>query len=151
MAPPKKKAKVAPRVLSVEPKALAPIIFSIPGQTPDVLITAFGQPYHVHSTILRLHSHYFRRFLDSPEKSHCEANGNFKYQYTSVVDEDGEWGLEPVGPDNDKVRVVSNTQKTLLVRTTTIYLSDCACLLCIISEVDAEPITRTTWKHFQTW
>jgi len=50
--------------------------------TEDWLIVPFTD---VHSIILKLHSNYFRRFLDSPEKAAAPTNAAFKYDYISVV------------------------------------------------------------------
>jgi hypothetical protein len=82
----------------VENFPLSPIIFSSPDLKPDVRLKVFNQEFHVHSVILRLHSAYFRRFLDSPEKPDkaLTVGGIFKYDYISIIDEDGgDWGLEP--------------------------------------------------------
>lgn len=73
-----------------------PIIFVLPGMKPDVRLDIFGQHIHVHSLILKLHSHYFRKFLDSPEKSGERASADFQYEYAAAIDDDGSWALEPV-------------------------------------------------------
>lgn len=49
-----------------EPKISPPVEFSMPGFQPDTL---FHQPLHVKSTALKMHSAFFRKFLDSPDKS----------------------------------------------------------------------------------
>jgi hypothetical protein len=72
-----------------------PIKFISPGFTADTCITVFGQDYHVNSMILKLHSNYFRKFLDSADKPNAPATAIFKYNYTTVVDEDGIWAVEP--------------------------------------------------------
>lgn len=75
-----------------------PIAFVSPGLQPDARLLVFDQEYHVHSLILKLHSAYFRRYLDSAEKDSetVDAAAQFKYEYVSVIDGDGVWGLEPV-------------------------------------------------------
>ncbi|KAI9648197.1 hypothetical protein NHQ30_002829 [Ciborinia camelliae] len=86
-----------------------PIVFQRPGCPAfevDVRINVFGKEYHVHSIILRLNSAYFRKFLDSGDKVPAEKTSLFRYDYISVVDEDGEWGLEAVQ------RVIPNPDKT---------------------------------------
>jgi hypothetical protein len=90
--PAKKQKKDAKEALT------APIIFKLPGLAPDVRLTVFGREFHVHSTILKQHSAYFRKFLDSSEKTQYSASAGtkFKYEYISAVDKDGEWGLQPV-------------------------------------------------------
>lgn len=45
--------------------------------------------------ILKLHSNYFRKFLDSADKPNAPATALFKYNYTTVVDDDGIWAVEP--------------------------------------------------------
>ncbi len=79
-----------------------PIVFESPGLKPDVHITMCGQEFQVHSVILKLHSAFFRKFLDSPDKEAAPASSPFKYDYVSVIDTDGFAGLEPVA--NVKVR-----------------------------------------------
>lgn len=56
----------------------------------------FDMEFHVHSIILKLHSAYFRRFLDSPEKEKDDPlPGRFAYKYVAVIDDDNTWALEP--------------------------------------------------------
>jgi hypothetical protein len=79
---------------------MAPIVFKTPIARPDMRVKVFRKEFHIHSTILKLYSEYFRKFLDSPEKPSTSSSNpsttQFKYDYISIVDEDGEWGLEPV-------------------------------------------------------
>lgn len=74
-----------------------PITFVSPGLQLDARLLVFDQEYHVHSLVLKLHSAYFRRYLHSAEKDGeaAYAAAQFKYDYVSVIDEDGVWGLEP--------------------------------------------------------
>lgn len=76
--------------------ATSPDVFFSPGLKPDTRFTVFEKEYHVHSVILKLHSNYFRRFLDSPDKEAAPVDALFKYDYVSVVDKDGSWALDPV-------------------------------------------------------
>ncbi len=78
------------------PLQLGTTIVFAPSVPPDCRITVFKQEYHVHSLILRIHSAFFRRFWDSPEKSTRPSSPQFRYEYVSVIDDDGEWGLEPL-------------------------------------------------------
>jgi hypothetical protein len=72
-----------------------PIIFASPGLKPDVRLLVFKQEFHVHSVILKLHSNYFRKFLDSPDKKKASVSALFRYVYVSVVDEDDHlWALD---------------------------------------------------------
>jgi len=82
------------------------IIFASPGLKPDLRLRLFEKvELHVHSIILKLYSNYFRRFLDSPEKKLAPESALFKYEYSTVIDEDGTWALEP----DSKVRYNSTT------------------------------------------
>jgi hypothetical protein len=81
-----------------ESEGIQPVIFKSSGVKPDVRLRLFGiREFHVHSSILKLHSNYFRKFLDSPDKTPAAPSASWKYDYVSVVDEDGEWGLEVCG------------------------------------------------------
>jgi hypothetical protein len=61
MAPPAKKQKTKEQKRS-------PIIFQLPGYDPDTRLTVFYQDFNVHSMILKTHSAFFRKFMDSPDK-----------------------------------------------------------------------------------
>jgi hypothetical protein len=52
---------------------MAPIIFKASDLKHDMQLKVFDQEFHVHSTMLKLHSAYFRKFLDSPEKPRATA------------------------------------------------------------------------------
>lgn len=69
--------------------------FILPDQKPDVRLNVFGKEFHVHSTVLRLYSAFFRKFLDAPNPP-VPGAGPYAYEYVTVVDEDGIWGLEKV-------------------------------------------------------
>jgi len=73
---------------------MAPIIFAPHVQT-DTLLRVFGQEFHVHSIILKIHSHFFATFMDSGDKvAGTSTNPKFKYEWVSEVDEDGkDWSL----------------------------------------------------------
>ncbi|KAF5872471.1 uncharacterized protein Bfra_005831 [Botrytis fragariae] len=75
-----------------------PIIFISPDHKPDVRLMVFKQEFHVRSHILKKGSNYFRKFLDSPDKQNKPASESdlFRYDYSTVVDEDGTWGLVTV-------------------------------------------------------
>jgi hypothetical protein len=55
--PPEKKIKLDP-----EPKK--PIIFTTPGIEPDVALHVFNQEFLVYSGLLKIHSDFFRKFLE---------------------------------------------------------------------------------------
>lgn len=123
MAPPTKKQRTGN---GLETKK--PIVFHCPGQRPDVRLTVFNQVFHVHSTLLKLNSGFFRKFLDSPDKATPVAvidtvdsrsssairpeasriglgeTSIFKYDWVTKVDEDDDKSWHLVA-DNAKVRV----------------------------------------------
>lgn len=79
-----------------DPFSNPPIAFHAPGLKPDVCLKVFDQDYHVHSVLLKLHSEFFRKFLDSPDKVALGNNstGGFTYTLITKVDEDGkDWHL----------------------------------------------------------
>lgn len=84
----------SPSPTSIAEAPMQPIIFKFPGLKVDTRLKVFGQEYHVHSHILKLYSAFFRTFLDSPDKTPAPASALFRYEYVSVVDDDGTWGLE---------------------------------------------------------
>ena len=43
--------------------------------------------------MLKLYSAFFRRFLEYPDPN-ASKNDQFGFNFESVVDDDGEWGLE---------------------------------------------------------
>ncbi|KAK2625513.1 hypothetical protein QTJ16_004825 [Diplocarpon rosae] len=101
----------------------SPIIFSTPGLKPDTLLVVLGQEFHVHSLLLKLHSAFFRKFLDSPDKTICSAStgsvenaaprapssftfsglpgGSPIYEWVTKIDEDGTWQLVSKSPNNE--------------------------------------------------
>ncbi|CAG8954510.1 hypothetical protein HYFRA_00004423 [Hymenoscyphus fraxineus] len=94
---PRKRKRARVDSISEQSPPTSPLIFRIPGQTPDTLLSVLGQDYHVHSMVLKLHSNYFRRFLDSPDKSGERASQDFRYHYVTVIDDDEfGWSLESI-------------------------------------------------------
>ncbi|PBP20765.1 hypothetical protein BUE80_DR008141 [Diplocarpon rosae] len=93
MAPPAKKQKTN------DGAPLAPIIIrTTGGLEQDVRLNVFGQEFHVHSCLLKAHSAFFSKFLDSPEKAPAAeraiANGRYRYEWVTEVDENGDsWYL----------------------------------------------------------
>jgi hypothetical protein len=85
-------------------KPTPPVIFNARGITSDVRIMVFDTVFHVHSHILKLHSHFFFTFFDSADKKVDEraAGGQpgatFKYEWvTKIVDEGEDWQLVSKG------------------------------------------------------
>lgn len=82
-------------------EGLPPIIFKLPGMKCDTRLLVFDQEFQVHSMILKLHSAFFRKFLDSAEKQNLPPPStssfypSFKYNWVTAVDgDDGEgWHL----------------------------------------------------------
>jgi len=72
-----------------------PHTFVLPGHHPDVQLNVFGKEINAHSIILKLYSAYFRKFMDAPHPPE-QGMGLYTYNYFTVVDEDGFWGLEKV-------------------------------------------------------
>ncbi|RDW82795.1 hypothetical protein BP6252_03907 [Coleophoma cylindrospora] len=72
--------------------------FEWPGLEPDLRLEVFdSDEFHVHSTVMKLHSAFFRKFLNSPNKTADQSvpvqQGTFKYTWITDVDEDGSWAL----------------------------------------------------------
>jgi hypothetical protein len=80
-----------------------PITFAHQRVEPDTRLTVFKQPFLVHSTILRIHSEFFRLFIDSADKANSTLSGPIKYEWITEVDNDdhNEWSL--LGVTNDAV------------------------------------------------
>ncbi|KAK6583446.1 hypothetical protein PZA11_004522 [Diplocarpon coronariae] len=72
----------------------SPIIFKARGTVPDTRLRVLDTEFHVHSAILKMHSAFFYKFLDSPDKQDIVQVGPFKYEWATRVDPDGDWGLE---------------------------------------------------------
>lgn len=70
------------------------MVFALPGLETDTRLEVFGVEVHVSSIIPKLGSKYFRKFLDSADKVAPPASSPFRYEYVTVVDDDGTWGLE---------------------------------------------------------
>lgn len=78
--------------------------YSLPGSEPDVRLKVFDVvEFHVHSVLLKMHSAFFRAFLDSPEKI-VPASTEFKYEWVTKFDNDGSWHLVAAQSEPDKVR-----------------------------------------------
>lgn len=54
----------------------------------DTRLLVFRQEFQVHSMVLKLHSAFFRKFIDSAEKKDQVAQDGFSYNWTTSVDED---------------------------------------------------------------
>ncbi|KAM3086156.1 hypothetical protein ACMFMG_000292 [Clarireedia jacksonii] len=89
MEPTQKKRKID----SEAPEPKPPIVFRLPTHPPDVKLKIFDTlDFHVHSIILKMHSAFFRKFLDSPEKG-SPLTGKWRYEWGTVIDDDGSWSL----------------------------------------------------------
>ena len=68
----------------------SPIIFEARGLVPDVHLDVFGTMIHVHSTVLKMHSHYFFSYLDAPGSAIAIPGTAFKYDWTTKVVDEGQ-------------------------------------------------------------
>ena len=87
MAPPAKKVKI---------ELKKPIIFKSPGMEPDTYFKVFNQEFHVTSIVLKLHSSFFRAFLDPRGgKLPKSTQPAFTSEWFTRIDDDdgGKWGL----------------------------------------------------------
>ncbi|KAF7919809.1 hypothetical protein BELL_0052g00090 [Botrytis elliptica] len=92
-----------------------PIILRQPGFVNDVRLNVFGQVYYAHSVILKLKSKYFRSTFKWG-KNHATQSGKFRYDFTSVVDEDGFWLMELIKPTSNSGNL-TNTNKLVAPQT----------------------------------
>ena len=91
-----------------------PIIFKVRDLNADVRLRAFDTEFHVHSVILKIHSAFFFKFLNSADKTAVLANstpvGGFKYEWVTKIDEGGSWSLVAKG-NQDEVSYQSLVSK----------------------------------------
>ncbi|KAF7886358.1 hypothetical protein EAF00_010461 [Botryotinia globosa] len=135
MARQNKKRKRSEDPTPVRQELLSPIIFLARGVKADTRFTVFRQKFHLHSSGLKHHSSYFRKFLDSVDKQPAPASALFKYDYRPVVDEDGSWALMPVSDspemtDQQMTLVDGVKEETEALRK---LLSDYYCALPVVS------------------
>ncbi|ESZ92598.1 hypothetical protein SBOR_7015 [Sclerotinia borealis F-4128] len=95
MTPRNNRRKRGSKLILVSEDPPSPIIFLQRNIRADTRLTVFKQEFHLHSSGRKYHSNYFRKFLDSVDKQPAPANATFKYDYRSVIDEDGSWALMP--------------------------------------------------------
>jgi hypothetical protein len=68
--------------------------FTSPGLQADVRRKVLNVDFHAHSVLLKLHSSFFRKFLNSPdEEGSIPGSAEFKYEWVTKIDEDGSWHL----------------------------------------------------------
>ncbi|EPE24746.1 hypothetical protein GLAREA_08599 [Glarea lozoyensis ATCC 20868] len=106
---PRKKQKLE---VDNEPENKPPIVFKFKGFELDTKLTVFSQEFHVHSSVLKVNSIFFRTFLDSADKkkSDVSAAGKFRYKWITQIDDDGEgWHFVC---DNAKNKVNSTIPST---------------------------------------
>ncbi|TEY34313.1 hypothetical protein BOTCAL_0638g00040 [Botryotinia calthae] len=83
--------------------------FSLTDQEPDTRITLFQlRVLHVHSSILKLYSAYFRRFMDSPDKVPAPSGAKWKYDWIGEAEEDGSWYVVDKRGQESKVSLSSD-------------------------------------------
>ncbi|KAM0143542.1 hypothetical protein ACHAO1_000643 [Botrytis cinerea] len=117
MAQQNKKRKHGEDLEPAQPGLPSPIIFLARGVNADTRFTVFRQQFHLHSSGLKHHSNYFRKFLNSADKSPAPASALFKYDYCSVIDEDGSWALMPASDSpeitDQKIAVIDGPEKEI--------------------------------------
>ncbi|KAI9047753.1 hypothetical protein LZ554_008463 [Drepanopeziza brunnea f. sp. 'monogermtubi'] len=78
----------------------SPIVFQARGLVADTSLRVFDTDFHVHSTLLKLYSHFFYTYLDSADKDNSGSAGKkFKYEWiTKILDGGNDWQLVCAGP-----------------------------------------------------
>ncbi|KAL3425286.1 hypothetical protein PVAG01_02077 [Phlyctema vagabunda] len=95
------------------------IQFAWPGlRIPDTRFKLFGNyaEFHVHSAILKMHSAFFRKFLDSPDKKCPAPSAPFRYEWISKYEGNGKWCLVSVGSDLSNNKPISERRATEYTR-----------------------------------
>ncbi|KAF7903497.1 uncharacterized protein EAF01_006546 [Botrytis porri] len=110
MAQESKKRKYNEDLTPEQQETPSPIVFLALGVKADTRFTVFNQEFHLHSSGLKHHSNYFRKFLDSDDKQPAPACALFKYDHRSVIDEDGGWALMPASDSPE----ITEQQMTLV-------------------------------------
>ncbi|CZT46833.1 uncharacterized protein RSE6_07333 [Rhynchosporium secalis] len=68
------------------------IFLTTGGLQPDTLLNVLGQDFHVHSYLLKTHSAFFVKFLDSKDKESmsdkARGSSSFRYEWISMADDD---------------------------------------------------------------
>ncbi|PVH87081.1 hypothetical protein DL98DRAFT_581811 [Cadophora sp. DSE1049] len=84
-----------------------PIVFNARGLEVVTRLIVFDTVFHVSSTILKMHSQYFYKFLDSTDKAAGTGHGGFKYDWvTKIVDDGKDWQLVCAGPNTGDLNLV---------------------------------------------
>ncbi|TGO38519.1 hypothetical protein BHYA_0073g00280 [Botrytis hyacinthi] len=73
-------------------------VYKLPGHKVDVKLLVFNHEIHCHSLMLKLGSAYFRKFLDSADKTPAPANATFRYEYVTIQDTPGDVPSLEVAP-----------------------------------------------------
>ncbi|KAH7403261.1 hypothetical protein BKA64DRAFT_743874 [Cadophora sp. MPI-SDFR-AT-0126] len=85
---------------SLDDTTQEPIVFKARGMENDTRLRVFDIVFHVSSAVLKMHSQYFFKFLDSADKAFGSGHGDFKYDWvTKIVDEGDDWQLVCAGPN----------------------------------------------------
>jgi len=73
---------------------------------------SFSQELHVHSAVLKRHSGYFFKFIESLDKMFSPSSQRcpFKYEYITKFDRDSTWSLGTAA--NLKVKLIINSLET---------------------------------------
>lgn len=84
------------KVDKIGAKPESPFAFRTTGNLEhDMRINVFGQEFLVHSCLMKAHSAFFAKFLDSSDKAGKAAgSGRYRYEWLTKVDDDGkDWYL----------------------------------------------------------
>ncbi|RAL63661.1 hypothetical protein DID88_003704 [Monilinia fructigena] len=79
----------------------SPILES--NRTPKIVV--FDREFHVHESVLRIHSRWFRASIDwAKQQNRPETSQLWKHAYFSIVDGNGDdWALERLSTDSESV------------------------------------------------
>lgn len=104
-----------------------PITFKSAGMKPDIYFKVFDQEFHVTSMVLKLHSGFFRTFLDpAGGKLPKSTQPGFTSEWFTRIDDDGTWELSSDHQVCDKniVRLLFSTMLIWNLQFRTMTLSE---------------------------
>jgi hypothetical protein len=81
--------------IKLDPDPKQPIIFTTPDMRPDVGLQVFNQQFHVYSGVLKIHSGFFRKYLEpSSGLLPTSTSPTLSSEWFTKVDADGKsWSL----------------------------------------------------------
>ncbi|KAF7859485.1 uncharacterized protein EAF02_010933 [Botrytis sinoallii] len=112
------------------------------GQLPDTRFRLFEKiEIHAHSPLLKMHSAFFRKFMDSPDKVPSRAGAAFVYEWVDEVDDDGS-GWHVVADSNKKSS--NKLSEGISEPATEVFVSMLNCIYRIPFEIDSEQLIELT-------